>query len=154
MASLVTVLNFLKRIKDRVPVTVDFTSGDVPVSAITLPLPTGASTEVTLASVLAKLSNDPATQTTLAAILAKIIAAPATEAKQDTGNTSLASVDSKIGTIDARPAAYTELDRLYQLGLKEDKLANLVATEATLKKIAASLAKPIPTTSTTLLHRN
>ena len=49
-------------------------------------------TETSLAAVLAKLSADPATQTTLAAILAKIIAAPATEAKQDTGNTSLATI--------------------------------------------------------------
>lgn len=56
------------------------------------------STETTLAAVLAKLSSDPATQTTLAAILAKIIAAPSTEAKQDTGNTSLASIDSKLTT--------------------------------------------------------
>ena len=41
--------------------------------------------------------------TKLAAILAKIIAAPATEAKQDTGNTSLASIVTN-GTKDAGPA--------------------------------------------------
>jgi hypothetical protein len=52
-------------------------------------------TQTTLAAVLAKLTADPATQTTLAAILAKIIAAPATEAKQDTGNTSLATIAGK-----------------------------------------------------------
>ena len=40
-----------------------------------------------------------ATQTTSAAILAKLITSPATEAKQDTGNTSLASIDTKLTTI-------------------------------------------------------
>lgn len=40
--------------------------------------------------------KDFATQTTLAAVLDKIIAAPATEAKQDTGNTSLNSIDGKL----------------------------------------------------------
>ena len=86
------------------------------VSAASLPLPAGASTEATLASILAKLiaapateakqdtgngslatlaGKDFATQTTLAAVLAKIIAAPATEAKQDTGNGSLATIAGK-----------------------------------------------------------
>lgn len=40
-----------------------------------------------------------ATQVTVAAILAKILAAPATEAKQDAGNTSLASIDTKMTTL-------------------------------------------------------
>lgn len=40
----------------------------------------------------AKISSDQATETTVAAILAKLIAAPATEAKQDTGNSSLATI--------------------------------------------------------------
>lgn len=40
-------------------------------------------------------STDMATQTTLAAILAKLLTAPATEAKQDTGNTSLATIAGK-----------------------------------------------------------
>lgn len=64
---------------------------------VTQPLPTGASTEITLAALLAKviaapstaanqatlIAKDFATQTTLAALLAKVIAAPSTEAKQD-----------------------------------------------------------------------
>ena len=45
-----------------------------------------------LQSLTALLAKDFSTQTPSAAILAKIIAAPATEAKQDTGNTSLASI--------------------------------------------------------------
>lgn len=67
------------------------------VSAQSLPLPSGAATQATLASILAKLISAPATEakqdtvigfvdgieTALAAVLAKIIAAPATEAKQD-----------------------------------------------------------------------
>lgn len=52
-------------------------------------------TQTTLAALLTKLS-DPASQTTLAAILAKLTADPSTGAKQDTGNTSLASIDTKL----------------------------------------------------------
>jgi hypothetical protein len=40
-------------------------------------------------------SDDPAVAS-LSSILAKIIAAPATEAKQDTGNTSLSSINTKL----------------------------------------------------------
>lgn len=40
----------------------------------------------------ANISSDQATETTVALILAKLIAAPATEAKQDTGNSSLATI--------------------------------------------------------------
>lgn len=53
-------------------------------------------------AILAKLTSDPATQTTLAAVLAKIIAAPATAANQATEITSLASIDTKVGS--ATPA--------------------------------------------------
>lgn len=69
----------------------------------TVPLPAGAATaakqdtQITAEqAILAKLTADPATQTTLAAILAKLLTAPATEAKQDTGNTSLASILAKL----------------------------------------------------------
>lgn len=58
--------------------------------------PTGLATSAKQDSILAKLSADPATQTTLAAVLAKIIAAPATEAKQDSTNASLSSIDVKL----------------------------------------------------------
>lgn len=85
-----------------------------PVSAASLPLPTGAATQTTLAALLTELQlkadltetqpvsaaslplpTGAGTEATLASILAKIIAAPATEAKQDTGNTSLGSIDGK-----------------------------------------------------------
>lgn len=65
-------------------------------AAILAKLTSDPATQTTLAAILAKITSDPATQTTLAAILAKLIAAPATEAKQDTGNTSLASIDTKL----------------------------------------------------------
>lgn len=71
----------------------------LPVSASSLPLPTGASTETTVAAILAKIIAAPATEATLASILAKIIAAPATEAKQDTGNTSLASIKTNTDSL-------------------------------------------------------
>lgn len=44
--------------------------------------------------------KDFSTETTLAAVLAKIIAAPATEAKQDTGNTSLAAIKTAAEIMD------------------------------------------------------
>lgn len=52
--------------------------------------------QTTAAAILAKISGDPASQTTLAAVLAKIIAAPSTEAKQDTGNSTLAGILSTL----------------------------------------------------------
>lgn len=73
------------------------TSGTGTVSTIDA-LMAMVATQATSAAILAKLSADPATQTTLAAVLAKIIAAPATEAKQDTGNTSLASIAALLVT--------------------------------------------------------
>lgn len=76
------------------------------IAALTPPAAiSGFSTEITLASILTKLSADPASQTTLAAILAKIITAPATEAKQDTGNTSVASIDTKTPALGQALAA-------------------------------------------------
>jgi hypothetical protein len=56
-----------------------------------------------------------------AAQLVKIVsdsgasASPATEAKQDTGNTSLASIDTKFGQVQASPTANTLLARLKDL---------------------------------------
>ena len=64
-----------------------------PVSAASLPLPSGAATEANQATLIAK---DFATQTTLAAVLAKIIAAPSTEAKQDTLITALAALLTEL----------------------------------------------------------
>src|SRR4051794_34168272 len=57
-----------------------------------------------------------ATQTTLAALLAKVIAAPATEAKQDTGNTSLASLvtnTTSLATAAGQTSTGTKLDTLH-----------------------------------------
>jgi hypothetical protein len=91
-----------------------------PVSAASLPLPTGAATEATLAALAAE---DFATQTTLAALLTELqlkadltetqpvsaasLPLPtgaATEAKQDTGNTSLSNIEADIDALNARLA--------------------------------------------------
>lgn len=61
-----------------------------PVSAASLPLPTGAATE----------AKQDVMETSLDAILAKIIAAPATEAKQDTIITSLSNLETTTKVID------------------------------------------------------
>jgi hypothetical protein len=111
---------------------VDVSAGNpVPVSAASLPLPTGAATAANQATLIAK---DFATQTTLAAVLAKIIAAPATEAKQDTliakdfaTQTTLAAVLAKII---AAPATEAKQDTL---------IAKDFATQTTLASILAKI---------------
>lgn len=73
----------------------------------------------------------------------------ATSAKQDTGNTSLASLDTKLGLVDSIPGAYSVLGRLKNV---DDKLAK-VATDATLQKLLAGLVKtPAPRPTATFLH--
>lgn len=47
----------------------------------------------------ANISSDQATETTLAAVLAKLIAAPSTEAKQDTANAILTTINSFLSTL-------------------------------------------------------
>jgi hypothetical protein len=57
-----------------------------------------------------------ATQATLAALLAKTLAAPATEAKQDTGNTSLATIATQtagLATAAGLTSTGTKLDTLH-----------------------------------------
>lgn len=88
--------------------------------------------------------KDFATQTTAAAILAKLIAAPSTEAKQDTANTSLASIltsvdglealtallatAAQIGEVQASPTANTVLARLKTLEGYLDGVEGLLTT--------------------------
>jgi len=112
-------------------VEIDQTGGKNGVSVVSSALPTGAATQTTLASVLAKMITAPATEakqdtgnTALASILAKL-ADPATSAKQDTGNSSLASIASGMAT-QATLAAV---------------LAKLSADPATQTTLAAILAK-------------
>ncbi|MDQ2084703.1 hypothetical protein RA307_31365 [Xanthobacteraceae bacterium Astr-EGSB] len=83
-----------------------------------------------------------ASQVTLAAVLAKIIAAPATEAKQDAGNTSLASIDGKMsilaGYVDGLEALATALNG-YVAGLEGKDFA----TQTTLGEILTALGAPL-----------
>lgn len=75
-----------------------------------------------------------------------------TMAKETGGN--LAATAASLGTIDAKPSAYSVLDRLYQLGAKIDAHARVGATEATMKQLLSTL-KPVSGPSrTTLLHRS
>lgn len=71
-------------------------AGSMPVTAASLPLPTGA----------------------------------ATSAKQDTGNTSIASVDTKIGEVQASPTANTLLDRLKVIATNVAALATTIVLGA------------------------
>jgi hypothetical protein len=81
---------------------------------------TGLATEAKQDTLIAK---DFATQTTLAAVLAKIIAAPATEAKQDTGNSSLATIATLLAN-----------NSIYYLANAAAK-AEVKASAGTVKKI-------------------
>ena len=104
-----------------------------PVSAASLPLPSGAATEVSLAALLAKVIAAPSTEAkqdimeaSLDAILAKIIAAPATEAKQDIMETSL---DAILAKIIAAPATEAKQD-VMETSL-DAILAKIIAAPAT-----------------------
>lgn len=68
-----------------------------------------------------------------------------------TGAATDANLTALIGTLAATPAAYTVLDRLYQIGVKLDKQASIFATETTMQKMLAAL-KPTTKPYTTLLH--
>lgn len=99
-------------------------------------------------------SRDFATQTTLAAVLAKIIAAPATEAKQDTGNTSLATIAAKdfatqttLAAVLAKIVASPALEATQVSG--NASLTTIAAKDfATQTTLAAVLAKIIAAPST------
>lgn len=130
-----------------------------PVSAATLPLPTGAAQESggNLAALVAK---DFATQTTLAAVLAKILAAPATEAKQDTGNTSLATIAAKdFATQTTLAAILSKILAAPATEAKQDtgntSLATIAgkdfATQATLAAILAELGFKTEPTDTQIV---
>lgn len=69
--------------------------------AILAKLSADPATQTTLAAILAKIIAAPATEASLAALLAKVIAAPSTETKQDTGNTSLASILTSVDGLEA-----------------------------------------------------
>lgn len=106
--------------------------------------------------------EDFATQTTLAAVLAKIIAAPATEAKQDTANTSLASLlaelQLKADLTETQPvsAASLPLPTGAATALKQDALLAELQLKADLTETqpvsAASL--PLPTGAATALKQD
>lgn len=86
-----------------------------PVSAVSLPLPTGASTA----------ARQDTGNTSLASIDTKMDA-QATATKQDTGNTSLSSIDGKLTTLNAKDfATQTTLAALLsELQLKADLTEN------------------------------
>lgn len=118
-----------------------------PISAASLPLPTGAATSANQATEIASLASlvtqTDAVEASLVSILAKIIAAPATEAKQDTGNTSLASL---VTQTDAIEASLTSID-----GGTPAALGQAVMADSTPVVIASNqTAVPVSLASTTI----
>jgi hypothetical protein len=75
------------------PVVIASDQSDLPISAASLPLPSGAATA-------ARQDTGNTSLATIATNTGNIPASPATTAKQDTGNTSLASIDGKITAVD------------------------------------------------------
>ena len=71
---------------------VGLTVGDIEIGTIGIDQETAGANEVNVLNFPA----DPATESTSAAILAKILEAPATEAKQDTGNSTLSTLNGKV----------------------------------------------------------
>jgi hypothetical protein len=106
-------------------------------TAESLPLPTGAATEDTLVSVDDSLVSADAS---LASIDSKMPMSPATSGKQDTGNTSLASILAKLS---ADPATQTTLAAILA------KLSSDPATQTTLAAVLAKLTSD-PATETKL----
>lgn len=109
-------------------------AAEVPVSAASLPLPSGASTE-----------------TTLAALLAKTLAAPATEAKQDTLKTAVDAVATAVG-LTTKPAdqQHVVVDSGIPVGLTDVQLraaAVPVSGPATDTQLRAS---PLPVSAAAL----
>lgn len=123
LASIDGKLNSLgqKIMTGSVPVVLASDQSAVPISAASLPLPTGAATEVTLAAASAKLPatlGQHAMATSLAVVLASdqsavpisaaslpLPSGAATSALQTTGNSSLSSIDGKLGTMGQKTMA-------------------------------------------------
>ncbi len=96
----------LEAIRDRLPTALATDRLKVDGSGVTQPVSgTVAISGTPTISGAVTVTSGAITETNSAAILAKIIAAPATEAKQDTGNTSLATL---AGIVSAGKALVTE----------------------------------------------
>ena len=74
-------------------------------------------TQTTLASILTELQQktEPTDTQPVSAISLPLPVGASTEAKQDTGNTSLNNIDTKVGEVSATPTANTVLARLKDL---------------------------------------
>ena len=99
------------------------------------------------------LPTGAATQTTLAAVLAKIIAAPATEAKQDTGNSTLSTINGKLTACNtgAVTVAASALPTGAATAAKQPALGTAGSASAdviTVQGIANGMAQPVSGTVT------
>jgi hypothetical protein len=90
-----------KTMSGSVPVTMASDQGNLPISASSLPLPTGAATEADqdISNAFLDSIDSKITECNTGNVVVSSSALPtgaSTSAKQDTGNTSLASIDGKI----------------------------------------------------------
>ena len=96
------------------PVVIASNQSAIPVSAASLPLPTGAATAANQATELASLASIDGKITTVntGAVVVSSSALPtgaATAVRQDTGNTSLGSIDTKITAVDTDNVTITTI---------------------------------------------
>lgn len=115
----------------------------------TVPLPTGASTEATLALIKTDVDKLPADPAREGGNLATVATNTTGVAKDATLVTLDADLKAEIGTLESRPAAYTVLDRLSQMQ------RDVAAQAATMKQVLVALSKPpAPRATSTLMHRS
>jgi hypothetical protein len=132
----------------------------VAVSLASVPLPTGASTEATLALIKAKTDNldvalstrtKPADTQAVSAVALPLPAGASTSALQTTGNTSLSSIDSKVvlpGALDGSGNLKTHEQGTAAISAAALPLPAGAATEATLAGVKTGTDK-IPASPST-----
>lgn len=111
------------------PVSGTFWQATQPISAASLPLPTGASLDATIVTGNAILT----TINGFVSTIATNSATQATAAKQDTGNTSLSSIDGKITAVNTGAVV-----------VSSSALPTGASTEATLSTLAGYMAPWTP----------
>lgn len=127
-------------------------SGDITLGAVSIDQTTPGTTNA-VEVIAAALPTDAATETTSAAILAKLLAAPATEAKQDTGNTTLSTLNGKVTACNtgAVTVAASALPTGAATAAKQPALgtAGTASTDViTVQGIANGVAQPVSGTVT------
>lgn len=136
-------------------ITVDGSAVTQPVSATSLPLPTGAASEITLASVDSRLAgtvvvDGSAVTQPISAVSLPLASGAATDAYQINGNTSLSSIDAALaGTLIVDGSAVTQPVSVASLPLASGAAtdSNQNTANTSLSNIESSLAGTLSVSS-------